>query len=173
MVTTTGTAWFRGTVDGKPAKVAVKDPGVRPLPDSVTDSPLATVSVAVAAPTTVGVNVTLIVQLACGVVQVVEATANPVPAATVGVSDTRPPVLVTTTLLGVLTCPMSTSPKVREAVDSVNAGAGGAASVAGASGTMLESLGFASGEPGDGPSLPPQPAAATIPSKPMQAMRNE
>jgi hypothetical protein len=130
-------------------------------------------SVPLAAPVTVGVNVTEIVQLAAGVAQVVAETANPEPAVTVGLRDTRPPAFVTITLLGELTWPMSTSPKDREDGESVSTGAGGATSVAGASGigTMLESLGFASGEP-VGVSLPPQPAAATIPSKPRQAMRN-
>lgn len=58
MVTTMGTAWFTGTVAGKPGEVAVKEPGVRPLPDSVTVRPLATVSVPLAAPATVGLKVT-------------------------------------------------------------------------------------------------------------------
>lgn len=171
MVTATGTAWFSATVAGKPTDVAVKEPGVLPFPDSVTDRPDATVSVPLAAPTTAGVNVTEMVQLAEGVAQVVVETANPEPGVTVGLSETSPPEFVTVTTFGVLAWPTSTSPNARADVESARMGDGGAASVAGTSDTLV-SLGLASGVPA-GVSLPPQPAAATIPSKPMQAMRNE
>jgi hypothetical protein len=59
--------------------------------------PVETVSVPTAAPTTVGVKVTEIVQLVAGTVQFVAVIAKPGPS-TVGLRATRAPLLVTVTI---------------------------------------------------------------------------